>query len=107
MAEATSFYLKGEYIEFLIAALNSSLSEWFFSKIGTTTGVGTVRWKKYTIEQLLVAKPSAKVLKNYLCVFNKYKNNQISAQEFEVYVNNFMYELYGLNEEEIAFIEGK
>ena len=51
--EATSFYMKGECIEYLLSALNSSVSEWLFSKVGTTTGVGTIRWKKYTIEQLI------------------------------------------------------
>ena len=44
--EATTFYLNGEYIEYLLTALNSSVSEWLFSKTGTTTGVGTIRWKK-------------------------------------------------------------
>ena len=47
--EATTFYMKGADIEFLLCALNSSISEWMFSKVGTTTGVGTVRWKKYTV----------------------------------------------------------
>ena len=37
-----------------MAVKNPPLSEWFFSKVGTTTGVGTVRWKKYTIQQLLL-----------------------------------------------------
>ena len=37
--EATSFYMKGECIEYLLSALNSSVSEWLFSKVGTTTGV--------------------------------------------------------------------
>ncbi len=49
--EANSFYMKGECIEYLLSALNSSVSEWLFSKVGTTTGVGKIRWKKYTIEQ--------------------------------------------------------
>ena len=32
--EATSFYMKGECIEYLLSALNSSVSEWLFSKVG-------------------------------------------------------------------------
>lgn len=60
--ETTSFYMKGECIEYLLSALNSSMSEWLFSKVGTTTGVGTIRWKKYTIEQLIVAKLSTEQL---------------------------------------------
>ena len=38
--EATTFYLNGEYIEYLLTALNSSVSEWLFSKTGTTAYSG-------------------------------------------------------------------
>ena len=44
--EATTFLMVGKGLAYLLCVLNSPLSEWFFSKIGTTTGVGTVRWKK-------------------------------------------------------------
>ena len=106
MPEATTFYMNGENIEFLLAALNSLLSEWFFSKIGTTTGVGTVRWKKYTIEQLLVAKPEKELLKKYLIVFDNFKNNKITVSDFEEYSNNLMFSLYKLTDKEISFIKG-
>ncbi len=104
MIEATAFYMNGEKIEFLFAALNSSLSEWFFSKIGTTTGVGTIRWKKYTIEKLLVAKPSKDALNSYLFVFNKFKDKKISLSSFETYVNDFIFTLYNLTDEEKTYI---
>ena len=102
--EATTFYMRGENIEFLFAALNSLLSEWFFSKIGTTTGVGTVRWKKYTIEQLIVIKPSKKELEKYLAVFDKFQNNKITVSEFEKFNNEFIFSLYGLTTEEICYV---
>ena len=105
MPEATAFYMRGEYIEFLLTALNSSVAEWLFSKVGTTTGVGTIRWKKYTIEQLIVAKPTIEQLNEHLVVFNKLKNNKITIREFKYYSNNLMYNIYGLNDEEISFIE--
>ena len=54
--EATTFLLTGGSLKYLLGFLNSKLSEYFFSKIGTTTGVGTVRWKKYKIEQLPIPK---------------------------------------------------
>ena len=104
MPEATTFYMRGENIEFLLAALNSKLSEWFFSKIGTTTGVGTVRWKKYTIEQLIVIKPTDKVLNDYLLLFENFKNKKISVSEFEQANDNLMFSLYDLSEEEIDYI---
>ena len=74
--EATTFYLNGEYIEYLLTALNSSVSEWLFSKTGTTTGVGTIRWKKYTIEQLIVAKPNYEQQKEHLAAFENLKAGQ-------------------------------
>ena len=52
--EATTFLMVGNHLPYLFCVLNSPLSEWFFSKVGTTTGVGTVRWKKFTIQQLLL-----------------------------------------------------
>ena len=102
--EATSFYMQGEYIEFLLCALNSKVSEWFFSKVGTTTGVGTIRWKKYTIERLVVAKPSKECLNEYVKTFEKLKNKQISNLEFEQHCNDIMCQLYGLTPEEIDYI---
>lgn len=41
--EATTFLMMGKSFPYLLCVLNSPLSEWFFSKLGTTTGVGTVR----------------------------------------------------------------
>lgn len=103
--EATTFYMKGTGIEFLLCALNSAISEWMFSKVGTTTGVGTVRWKKYTVEQLLVGKPSTLMMNNYMKSFEKLKKQKISIDEFEKFCDKFMFELYGLTKEEIFFIQ--
>lgn len=41
--EATTFMLSGDKLTLLLAFLNCSVSEYMFSTIGTTTGVGTVR----------------------------------------------------------------
>lgn len=52
--EATTFLMVGDNLPLILGFLNSHLSEYYFSTLGTTTGMGTVRWKKYTIEQLPV-----------------------------------------------------
>ncbi len=105
--EATSFYMKGECIEYLLSALNSSVSEWLFSKVGTTTGVGTIRWKKYTIEQLIVAKPSAEQQNIHLAAFNNLKVGKMSITDFECFSNKLMYDIYNLTSDEIQYIENK
>lgn len=50
--EATTFLMVGDEILSLYAFLNSSVAEWYFSKLGPRTGEGTIRWKKYTVEQI-------------------------------------------------------
>ena len=103
--EATTFYLNGEYIEYLLTALNSSVSEWLFSKTGTTTGVGTIRWKKYTIEQLIVAKPNYEQQKEHLAAFENLKSGKMSVSDFKNFSNKLMYKIYELTNEEIRAIE--
>ena len=107
MPEATSFYMKGECIEYLLSALNSSVSEWLFSKVGTTTGVGTIRWKKYTIEQLIVAKPSVEQQNIHLAAFNDLKAGKMSFKDFESFSNKLMYNIYKLTSDEIQYIENQ
>ncbi|MDE0470894.1 MAG: hypothetical protein OXH57_03045, partial [Ekhidna sp.] len=53
--EATTFIMTGDSLKYILGILNSHLSEWYFHLIGTTTGMGTNRWKKYKIEQFPIA----------------------------------------------------
>ena len=103
--EATSFYMKGECLEYLLSALNSYISEWLFSQVGTTTGVGTIRWKKYTIEHLIVAKPSAEQQRIQFAAFNDLKDGKMEIADFKDFSNRLMYDIYNLTKEEIQFIE--
>jgi adenine-specific DNA-methyltransferase len=54
-AEATTFFMTGENLKYLLAFLNSKLSKWYFERISTTTGMGTNRWKKFKLELLPIA----------------------------------------------------
>ena len=105
--EATTFILTGEKIEYLFALLNSQISEWFFSYIGTTTGVGTIRWKKFTIEQLLVVPPDKNTLVKIGELIINFRNDRISQQIFEQETNTLINHLYKLDSQEIIFIENK
>jgi hypothetical protein len=103
--EATTFILTGEMIEYLFAILNSRISEWFFSNIGTTTGVGTIRWKKFTIEQLLVVMPDKNMLAQMNEIIIYFKNNKISHINFERETNSIINKIYELDKQEVKFIE--
>ena len=103
--EATTFLMVGNHLPYLYCVLNSPLSEWFFSKVGTTTGVGTVRWKKYTIQQLLLPRISDKqnnIFENYVELYFK---GSLQTCDFAKKVNTEIYKLVGMTDIEIDYVE--
>ncbi len=109
-AEATTFIMTGEKLKYLLAILNSKVSEWYFKKIGTTTGMGTNRWKKYKIELLPIKVTSNKnelaveTLVNQILVA-KQANPMADTSTQEEAIDKLVYKLYNLTPEEIKIIE--
>jgi adenine-specific DNA-methyltransferase len=103
--EATTFLMVGTNLKYLLCVLNSSFAEWFFSKLGTTTGVGTIRWKKYTIEQLLIPFTSLDNRSYLERVINDYINKGLSKEQMEKMINQKIYSILQLSKEEIHLIE--
>lgn len=106
--EATTFLMVGDSLLYLVGYLNSKLSEYFFSKIGTTTGVGTVRWKKFTVEQLFVPQLNSEKQKKYesivLEIINRVSLNQ-DYTDLTKTIDNMIYKEFDFSQEEIEFIE--
>ncbi|MEL7123739.1 MAG: TaqI-like C-terminal specificity domain-containing protein, partial [Bacteroidota bacterium] len=109
-AEATTFLMTGEKLKYLLAILNSKVSEWYFNLIGTTTGMGTNRWKKYKIELLPVKVPSKNeileietIVDNILDLKKQDSSNDTTFLEDQI--DQLVYQLYGLDEDEIAIIK--
>lgn len=108
--EATTFLMTGKSLIFLLGFLNSKLSEYLFSKIGTTTGVGTVRWKKFTIEQLpvpVVAMSDLQTIESLIINIVNAINNNSDVTETEKKLNAKIYQTLDFSEEEINFIESQ
>jgi len=120
--------------KYLLAILNSKLSEWYFSKISVTTGQGTILWKKYKLELLPIAIAdnetpfinlvdeilSAKeTLKKYKKHFDKLSANdkieiieeteklEARVVECEKEIDAMVYALYALSVDEIGIVEGR
>ena len=113
-AEATTFMMttedKNVSLRYLLAILNSKLSEWYFHKIATTTGMGTNRWKKYKLEQLPVVKPTKEQELQIVDLVNqifekKGVNQSADTSSLELEIDQQVYALYNLTPEEIAIIE--
>jgi len=104
--EATSFFMTGKHLKYLLGILNSKLGEWLFNQIGTTTGVGTNRWKKYTLEMLLVKVPNQLEEAGITILIDKIICNMNSSHINEIEeLNTLIYSLYDLSEDEIDYIK--
>ena len=108
--EATTFMLSGDNLYYLLAFLNCSVSEYVFSTIGTTTGVGTVRWKKYKILELAVpdhlAPAQVEQISNLCKEVVRLKRTASSRfADEERNLNYAIYSVYGLTAPEIEYIE--
>ena len=101
--EATTFFMTGDHLIYLLVYLNSPLSAYLFSKLGTTTGAGTLRWKKYKVEQQLVPDISPEHEQRIIDIYRKYQQTSDESHLEEAY--HIIYQIVGLSKEEIEYIE--
>ena len=104
--EATTFIMTGENLKYLMSQLNSKLLEWYFNQIGTATGVGTNRWKKYTIEQLPIKIPTEEeIILIESLVTNRINSvDIIDKTKIEHLLDKIVYSQYNLTDDEIEHI---
>lgn len=95
------YLMSGRQLEYLVCFLNSPLSEYLFSKIGTTTGVGTTQWSKFTIEKLFVPNITDEQYQHFISLVFKLQNHDIPKSV----INDYVYDICRLTNDEIAFIE--
>jgi len=103
--EATTFVMTGDHLVYLLVYLNSPLSAYLFSKLGTTTGAGTIRWKKYKVEQQLVPSISFEDEQRIINLYRTYQQTSDEKHLEEAYL--IIYNTVGLTDEEIAYINNK
>lgn len=103
----SAFMMVGEDLKYLMAVLNSKPCEWLFSKITTSSGVGTNMWKKAYVENIPIPEiPKSEmrpfeILVDYITYIKKqeqiispYTPNSHMATNFEELVDACVYELY-------------
>jgi len=103
--EATTFMMTGTHLKYLLCFLNSTLSEYYFAKIGTTTGMGTLRWKKYLIETLPVPKTDEKTMADLEQLIDEMLSDKENYEYYVESINEKIYSIFQFNAQEIAFIE--
>ncbi len=100
----TVFFLTGAHLHHILGLLNSKLVHWYFTTcLGTSSGVGTNRWLKYTIEQLPLVPYSDDKLSQLVIDRLSPETNTDKCEE---QIDALICELYGLSPDEMSFIIG-
>jgi hypothetical protein len=99
--------MTGSDLQYLLGFLNSNLSEYFFSTAGTTTGVGTVRWKKYKLEQLPIPIASRELyneLEDTIGVIVGLADDS-KRENIEEMINRIVAKIVGLSSDEYNYVK--
>lgn len=95
-----------ENLFYLLGFMNSKLNDWLFDGMCNSSGTGTNQWKKFVIDRIPVPIFDKK---NRLCIdlecLVKKAITQNEKSDLEKKIDRKVYELYGLSQEEISFIE--
>ena len=100
----TVFFLTGAHLHHILGLLNSKLVHWYFTTcLGTSSGVGTNRWLKYTIEQLPLVPYSDDALSQLVV---ERLSPETDINKCEEQIDTLICELYGLSAAEMSYIIG-
>lgn len=108
-AEATSFILTGEKINYLLGILNSKITGVIFKNFYAGGGLGEsgYRYKKAFIEKLPIPKVDEKKEASFVILVNEIiecKKENKPIKELEEKLDLMVFELYNLNETEIKSV---
>jgi hypothetical protein len=97
--------------EFLVGLINSSLMSFFFYYFIYNQAIRTMHFMPGYADRIPIPNnlinpyPIAKLVKDILST--KKQNPTANTIELETKIDQLVYQLYGLTEEEIAIVEGK
>ena len=106
----TSYFLICKDLQFTAGILNSKLSDFQFNEISPQIAGGSKRYTKQYVEKLRI--PLAR--NEQKCVIEKIVNQILTSKKtapqadttaLEAEIDQLVYELYGLTDEEIAIVE--
>ncbi|MFZ8861383.1 MAG: Eco57I restriction-modification methylase domain-containing protein [Thermocrinis sp.] len=117
----TAYIMTGKNLKFLLGVLNSKISKWYMQNLAYSLSEGAQRWIRQYVEQLPIppitpqnqplADQIVQKVNHILSLtqspdyeINKEKQEKVKVLEKEI--DQLVYKLYGLTEEEIKIIEG-
>ncbi len=106
----SAYIMTGESIKYLCALLNSNLVTWFMKNTALNSGMGTTRWVRFTVETIPIPQISEAEQRPFIrlvdeILADKAADPDADTDIWEWRINELVYELYGLTEEEGTAIE--
>ena len=106
----SAFFLVGESLKYLCAVLNSTLIWWFVQATAPTSGMGVTRWIGFVVESIPIPKPSAVQERALVGLVDQIlveldRDPKADVSDYESAIDDLVYELYGLTEEEDTAVE--
>ena len=100
--------LKSKY---LLGILNSSIIKFYIKQIAATSGMGTLRWINNYIKQIPIPSSTESQQISIISIVDKIlaakkADAEADTSAWETEIDQLVYELYGLTEEEIKIVEG-
>ena len=93
--------------KYLLAILNSKCTYFYFSNFAASLGDGAFRWIKQYVEQIPIPVPSKEVENKLEVLVNKIiSSNGSDTTVLETAIDEIIYKMFELSEEEIKFIKG-
>ena len=103
---------KGFIGKFMLGLLNSTSIQFFMKQVAATSGMGTLRWINNYVKMFPIPdadysdqEPIAKLADKILSI--KANDREADTTALESQIDQLVYKLYGLTEEEIAIVEGR
>jgi type II restriction/modification system DNA methylase subunit YeeA len=117
----TAYIMTGENLKFILGLLNSKISKWYMQNLAYSLSEGAQRWIKQYVERIplppitketqpladqIVQKVQEILSLTQSPDFETSQEKQQKVKELEREIDQLVYKLYGLTEEEIKVVEG-
>lgn len=93
--------------KYILAILNSKLGDWYIRQLGVTRNGGYFEYKPMFVEKLPIPQVNMDRQIEFINLVDKiidYKKNKFDTLSLEEKINCMVFELYGLNQDEIEYI---
>ncbi|MFL0684185.1 MAG: class I SAM-dependent DNA methyltransferase [Algoriphagus aquaeductus] len=112
MYSVNTAYIIPKADKYLLALINSSLVHFFYSNLTSTIRGGYLRFIRQYLAQIPIIEPSSQVREMIVSLVDqtietKKQDPTSDISTLEAEIDQLVYELYGLSEEEIGIVEGK